>query len=654
MATESSPPLIASVAVDIPLAHLDHPFDYLVSDIQRESVAVGCRVRVRFAGRLRDGLVLALGEHTQAVGELAYLERVVSSEVVLTTPIARLLRVVADHYAGTWADVARLAIPPRHARTEAALPAARPEPVLAEPPGVLSGYGRGSEFLSGLAAGRPVRAVWNPAPVADFAGDWAGGILDAVLATLRVGRGSIIVVPDVADVEKVAKRVGAAIGEPSLVTLTSDLGPARRYRHFLAILRGQVRVVVGTRAAIFAPVADLGLIAVWDEGNDLLAEPRAPYHHVREVAALRASMEPCGLLLAGWSRTAQTQALVERNWLVPLELPPAQIRQLSPVVRVAVASDHDLERDPQAATVRLPHAVFAAIRGALPTGPVLIQVPRAGYLTSLACQQCRTQAKCPTCGRTLSGESVGTTINPVCAWCGPLPNGWRCVHCGSTRLRAPGVGVQRTAEELGRAFPQTPVVTSWAGHVVERVADHPALVLSTPGAEPVADAGYAAAVLLDTQVMLGRPSLAAAEEALRRWLAVCSLVRSAANGGTVTAVGEPDSRALQALIRLDAAGFAARELADRQAAHLPPAARVAELTGAASAVAEYTAAWRPIETVAAFGPVELSDGDVRLVLRTELEHGLALVEAIRLESAARARRKAPGVVRVRVDPIELG
>ena len=582
------------------------------------------------------------------------IERVVSSEPVLSPNVGILIRAVADHYGGTWADVARMAIPPRHARTEAAPPSERAEPAQGDPPGVLDRYPLGQDFLVGLRGGRPVRAVWNPVPVASAIGDWSAGVVDSVLATLRAGNGAIVVVPDSSDVERVAGVLGAQIGPSALVSLTSDLGPARRYRSFLAVRRGDVRVVVGTRQAVFAPVENLGLIVVWDDGNDLLAEPRAPYHHAREVAALRASLEPCGLMVAGWGRSSETQALVERGWMVPLEMPPAGTRRHAALVRAAVASEHDLARDPHASRARLPHAVFETVRSALAYGPVLFQVPRAGYVTSLACQECRTPASCPDCGRTLHGEPVENRIAPVCDWCGPLRVPWVCPTCGSKRLRAPGVGVVRTAEEIGLAFPSTPVVRSWAGHVVPEVGGSPALVLATPGAEPRAEGGYSAAVLLDTQVLLGRPSLRAAEEALRRWLTACSLVRAAGEGGTVVVVGESDSRALQALIRLDAAGFAARELADRRAAGMPPAAKVVELTGPAGAVAEYGRALRGLPGVDAFGPVGLPEGDARLVLRSPLDGGAELVARVKEETALRVQRKAPGAVRVRVDPVDLG
>ncbi len=654
MADSESENLVASVAVDVPLPHLDRPFDYLVPTKLREQITVGCRVRVRFAGRLKDGFVLALGHDTEAGIELSSLERVVSSEPVLTPAVSRLIRAVADHYGGTYADVARMAIPPRHAKTESAAPADRPEPTVEPGVGVLARYPRGEEFLDGLEQGRPVRAAWNPVPVAGPPGDWAAGVSDAVQATLASGRGVIVVVPDAESVAGVSETLGSRIGPHALVSLTADLGPARRYRNFLAVLRGHVHVVVGTRQAVFAPVQNLGLIVVWDEGNDLLNEPRAPYHHARDVAAMRTNLEKCGLLITGWSRSAETQALVERGWVVPLQLPPSTVRREAAAVRIAVASDHDLARDPHARGARLPHAVFETVRGALASGPVLFQVPRGGYVTSLACQSCREYAACPSCGRTLRGESRHGSLNAVCDWCGPVTRAWVCPHCGSRQLRAPGVGVARTAEEIGRAFPGTPVVRSWAGNIVDTVPDAPALVLATPGAEPRAAAGYAAAVLLDTQVLLGRASLRAAEEALRRWLNVCSLVRGASEGGTVMAVGESDARALQALVRLDAPGFASRELADRRAAGMPPAAKVVEITGPPPAVADYLRLGGELPGVDAFGPIPVSRDESRLVLRTELSRGTQLVAAVKAESAERVQRKTPGAVRVRVDPVEMG
>ncbi|HEY0696694.1 MAG TPA: primosome assembly protein PriA, partial [Micromonospora sp.] len=131
---------VARVCVDVPLAHLDRPFDYLVpADLAGQAVA-GVRVRVRFSGQLVDGWLLERVASSGHGGRLAWLDRVVSAEPVLTPEVARLARAVADRYAGNLADVLRLAVPPRHARVEKETPPAGsdrpagPAPSAVEPP----------------------------------------------------------------------------------------------------------------------------------------------------------------------------------------------------------------------------------------------------------------------------------------------------------------------------------------------------------------------------------------------------------------------------------------------------------------------------------------------------------------------------------------
>ncbi len=157
---------VARVAVDISLAHLDRPFDYLVPASMEKAAGPGVRVRVRFAGQLVDGYLLERVQTSEHQGRLARLERVISPEPVLTPEIFDLARAVADRYAGTLADVLRLAIPPRHATAERETPR-EPGP---RPPGDIPGpgpwdrYPAGPAFLAGLAQGRPVRAAWSALP----------------------------------------------------------------------------------------------------------------------------------------------------------------------------------------------------------------------------------------------------------------------------------------------------------------------------------------------------------------------------------------------------------------------------------------------------------------------------------------------------------
>ena len=376
---------VARVLVDLPLAHLDRTFDYLVPAKDADAAVPGARVKVRFAGQDVDGYLVERAAGSDHTGRLAPLRRVVSPEPVLSPVVARLAGAVAERWAGSRADVLRLAVPPRHATTEAKpSPAAGPPPPRRDPV-AWAGHEPARGFLDHLAEGGSPRAVWAAAPGTD----WPAALADAAAATYASGRGVLLVVPDHRDVARVDAALTDALGEGHHVTLTADSGPAARYRDFLAVSRGARRIVLGTRAAAFAPVRDLGLVAIWDDGDDLLAEPRAPYPHAREVLLLRAEHEACAALVGGFARSVEAQQLLRAGWAREIAAPREVLRARA---QVSVAEAGEREHG-----TRMPRAVYDLLRRAAAEGPVLVQTPRSGYAPSLACERCRTPARCRTC-----------------------------------------------------------------------------------------------------------------------------------------------------------------------------------------------------------------------------------------------------------------
>lgn len=666
---------VARVVVNKGVLHLDQYFDYAVTEELDADAQPGVRVRVRFGagtrnvregrregGGLIDGFVVERLAESDYVGPLAALAGVVSPEPVLSAELLALARAVADRYAGSLADVLQLAVPPRNGRAEGR-PSPDPLPPPPAPaPGTWERYRQGPDFLRALAEGRGPRAVWTALP----GPHWAQEIARAVGATLASGRGALVVVPDGRGVARVDAALKELLGEGHHAVLTAESGPEKRYRQWLAVRRGSVRAVVGTRAAMFAPVADLGLVVVWDDGDASLSDDNAPFPHVREVLELRAVQGGCGFLLGGTSTTVEAAQLVASGWARPLAADREQVRRSAPLVRTV--GDGDLARDEAARAARLPSLAWGAVRDGLGRGPVLVQVPRRGYVPRLVCAQCREPARCRHCAGPLEAPDQRDL---VCAWCGVAEPSWHCAECGGFRLRAQVVGARRTAEELGRAFPDVPVRTSGRDEqVLDRVPGAPALVVSTPGAEPVADGGYAAALLLDGWAMLSRPDLRAGEEALRRWIAASSLVRGQEEGGVVVVVAEPTLRPVQALVRWDPVGHAQRELADRAELRFPPVSRMASVTGRPDAVAEFLAAAELPRDAEVLGPVPVSGaesgrprrvGDApvgerweRALLRVPPGSGGALARALKGAQAARLARSGAEQVRIRVDPVDIG
>lgn len=695
---------IARVCVGVTPIHLDRPFDYEVPETLSNAAQPGCRVRIRFAGRLVDGFVLSREASSDHVGVLAQLERVNGPPVVTAAGLV-LARTVADRYVGTLFDVLRMVVPARHARaerTELATPTepganAVVTPTDADVTAPMVESGRGPDRVSwdeyegggrllaelGSRTSQPVRATVTLAGADDAAQRLVELVCAAVVQRQAVdarhagprGRSGscLVLVPDARMVASVTSLLVPMFG-PQVVRLTADLGPAQRYRTYLRILAGDVCVVVGTRAAVFAPLPDLALTVMWDDGDDTYLEPHSPGWHAREVLAMRSAQEGCDLVYVGFARSVEVCRMVRTGFLRSIAPTRAMARNRRPeVVAVdGVLGDH--RGDTDGVPVRIPPKAFEVIRAGLRTGPVLIQVARAGYLPAVSCTGCRARASCPHCHGPLSQRA--RAASPQCQWCGRIIADYACPKCGGTHLSARAIGAVRTAEELGRAFPGTPVLLSGSEHGVrDTVPAAPALVVSTVGAEPTARGGYAAAVLLDVDRELARPDIRAEEEALRRWLAAVALVRSRGGGaaggtpgastdgpagGIVLLVGNPAARAVQAVLRADPVGWAERELAERREAKLPPAYCLAAVAGEQAATHRLVAPLTTDSRWIVHGPTEVAvraevaPGDHRYLIVAARPNAAALAQELRaglIMISAGGRYRLPSV---RIDPISVG
>lgn len=678
---------VARVLVDTGLAHLDRPFDYAVPAELADQALPGTRVKVRFAGTDRDGFVVERVAEPLHDGRLQPLRRVVSPEPVLTPAVLATAREVARLKAGAVMDVLRLAVPPRHAAAERALNARLA--VAGPPAGVAASddqdvrsagsaivdgsawadYPAGAAFLARVADGQAPGATWLALPHVEPDLDWPMAMAQAAAAARAAGRGAVLVLPDRRDVDRVDRALVSVLGSGQHVRLTADQGPQARYTAFLRVLRGDVRVVVGTRSAALAPVVDLGLVAWWDDGDDLHDEPRAPYPHVRDLLLTRARVEGAAVLSGGFARTVTVEQLRQQGVLADVSATREVVRLRAPRVEVAGESD-EADRDPAAASARLPSLAWRVAKAGLELGPVLVQVPRRGYVPALACQTCRRPARCGRCAGPLGQPRPPSP--PTCRWCGTPALDWTCPTCGGHRLRATVVGARRTAEELGRAFPGIAVHTSGAGEVLAGVGTARSLVIATPGAEPVATGGYAAALLLDAWALLDRPTLDAGEEALRRWLAAAALVRSAPDGGRVVLVGAnagPGQPPVEALVTWRPGLFAERELAERSAVGLPPGRVAVVVEGERGAVrAALTEADLPAQAQVlgpqSLAPQNLGRAEVpggsgpalpteRAVVLAPLAARAELAEAWHTVRAVRSARKEPGRLTIRFDPAHL-
>lgn len=691
---------VASVRLVGVLPHLDRPFEYAVTP-DTAAAGPGMRVRVRFSGKDTEGIVLERRAEPTTDRALAPLHRLVSDDVVVPPTMMRVCEDVAERSAGTVGDVLRLALPPRHARAEKADRAAAEkeeaaaaeaeteaeaaddlestesaddaEPAAttdaaetghdeqtvpaADPSAEAPVAPRHADRYPGLAAllsraGSAEGPVPRASLVLDPVDPWTAIAAESI-AALGPDRGALVIAPDQRDVARLS-RVLTERGIAHEV-LAGTEGPEKRYRTFRRILRGATRVVLGSRSAAFAPVQDLALVICWDEADDLLEEPRAPYPHTRTVLQCRSAEERCALLFLAASESVTMRALTDAGYLARLDPVPAPVTAVRP--RIVAMDQYLRDREGPSGRSRLPQEAMRVLRKGLQGGPVLVQVPRTGYAPAIACTFCGTRARCPECAAPLSQRGRNGPLH--CTVCGRREDGYRCPECDRTHVRAMVIGSTRTAEELHRAFPDAPLKVAGGAHGPledDAVPEH-GIVVATPGAEPAPPGRYSACLLLDADAMLGRAAFDADVEAVRRWRGAISLVRTAEEGGEVLVVGTSTLPAIRDLVAHRSALFLDRVLEDRRELDLPPFRRVAEVVGEREACRGFLETTELPDGTEVLGPVELEGPDqagrARAVLRIEPRRSRELAAALRSGVAARSARKDRGSLRVRLDPPDV-
>ncbi|WAB83374.1 primosomal protein N' [Microcella daejeonensis] len=692
---------IARVLLDSPLPQLDRLFDYRIPPRLRALAVPGVRVTVplRAAGRQASGYLIEVVDEQSFEGVLSELVDVVSAVPVLRPEVYRLIRRAADRAAGTASDLARLVIPTRQVRVEKAWLARRAaeqaaieeavsedataadaasegpaaedatsEGPAAEGPAVTApvvlGYDPAAiDALLDPAAPGPRRrvaltAIPEPAPVPDpdapSGRRWmpaaARTLAELAAATLARGRSAIVSVPDYRDLENVAAALTVLVPADGVARVDAGQSNPDRYRGFLRALEPRPVIVLGMRTAVAAPAHDLGLIALWDDGDGLHVEPHAPGVHTRDLALLRQEDSGAALVLASHARTTDVQRLVEVGYVGELAPTPARRRRITPTAQLTSA-------DGPAARARIPSTAWRTVAAALDEGPVLVQVARPGYAPRLACADCGETARCTACQGPIAQKRQGAT--PACQWCGALAVEWRCNRCEGERWRTVGSGSGRTADELGRAFPGARIIVADGEAGVQHVPAGRTLVVATRGAEPVAEGGYRAVLLLDGERMLARESLRVVEDCVRWW---CTAAALAAPDAPVMLVGVGGAVA-SALAMGQPERIAAEELADRRLLRFPPAVRVAAMVGEPEQVARASAEVAALEGVDVLGPVELDEDRVRAIVRFDYARGAEVAETLKVALIRSAtakprrvdgrppRRRVPGL-RVRFDDHE--
>jgi primosomal protein N' (replication factor Y) len=601
---------VARVLVDTGVFHLDQKYDYSVPEKLSDVVVPGVRVQLPFGNRETEGIVVERVAQPERAGTLKTISKVLSPHVVATPALLDLIDKAADFYCCNPWDLVRSAIPPRVAGVDKEIPVVHQASHVSKSrkPTVFQSF---KPFVS------------SHEQISDIVSDFKN--LGSVL----------IVAPDERDVEKIVESLSSTFND--VLKLSSASTREERYRNFLLSMRLNSSIVVGTRSAIFAPVRNLAAIIIYKESSPDHYELRAPGWNSSAIAKMRAESEGLALVLTGFTPSVRVAHEIDARTIKFVN----QRTQVN--VQAFVPSDGTL----------LPGRIFSEIKKALKKGPVLFIAPRKGYGNALLCSHCRNVALCK-CGGRLSVASKG--LAPTCAHCGSSFPAWRCSYCDRDKQYLAGRGIDRAAEEISRAFPGFPVVISAGDVIKESVDSKPALVLSTPGAQPQVNGGYAAVVVLDAIRFFSHTDINGQERARELLFETASMVNV---DGQVLLVLDDSHPVVAAIARWNIAPLLKRELADRDELMLPPSVSSAVLvTDQAVAPVIVSGLKKALEdsrlptSTRIYGPTLLPKGQAKIVVH--VSHGESSDLAKILHELQRKRSiSKKDLLTLRIEPYSL-
>jgi primosomal protein N' (replication factor Y) len=411
--------------------------------------------------------------------------------------------------------------------------------------------------------------------------------LRAAERALELGRSAVLLVPEIALVPALVREVVARFGRRGAI-LHSALGSSERHQEWERIRRGEARVVVGPRSALFAPVVDLGLVVVDEEQDEAYKQDAVPRYHGRDLALVRARQAGATAALVSATPSLESRLNAERGKLVPLTLTArAGQGRLPEGILVDLRKEGPGVRKP--GEVVFSERLREEVRAAAAAGDQMILLRnRRGYAPVLLCRACGEEQRCDACGIPRTFHRRRGLL--LCHYCGSaLPVPVRCPTCDEEALEAIGAGTERVEETFRELFPEVPVDVldrdavrrkGGVATVLARFARGETRALI--GTQMVSKGHHfpqvALTAVLSADTYLGFADFRAVE---RTYTLLTQLAGRAGRGErpgrVVVQSHHPDHYAIRAALEHDDAAFAAEEMRFRRVFHYPPYTRMVQL-----------------------------------------------------------------------------
>ena len=607
---------IASVLVDTPVSSLEGIYDYLVPEIFDESAATGTKVLVEFGSGKAEGLVVGRKDKSDQTQKLKSILDLTSPSGMVSETVISHIEMARNRFGGSFWAVLNSAVPSRVAKEEKLIKsdASINEASSFDSPGLRELIGR-ADFGQLLSKQRLKWGINFP-----IATDPNWFLLEIVKLRAQVSQ-ILLIVPDEKDVSTLSAVLANHFGD-GFIELGSHLSKSLRYRNFLKTRYMTPKVIISTRSGVFAPLEKNATVIVLSDLDSSHYELHSPGWNTRDVTLLRDHFT--SLIFISPSHSLEIARLIEIGWLE---------KKL-----------YKQKNTQRFLTNENGNSYVSSIKKGISNGNVLVSVSEKGYANLFLCSKCRNTANCE-CGGKLQID--GSKKIPKCYLCQTEYKNWKCSFCADNRPFVIAKGIERTAEEIGRAIPKIAILVSSGSKQISSVPSGRHIVVSTAGSEP--NGVYSSVVMLDGEKIFNRPSLRAEELAKFHWF---SLLSKGSNSAEIFLSLPNHHPSVQCLLRGDSLANAASELNSRDKAKLPPFYRVAVVIGDKPEISKFAENLRNDKTYEITGPITIDSYQSKLLIRVKLAEGSLLVDLLDdvIKVQALKRRK---IFSIRFDPFDL-
>ena len=607
---------IASVLVDTPVSSLEGIYDYLVPEIFDESAVTGTKVLVEFGSGKAEGLVVGRKDKSDQTQKLKPILDLTSPSGMVSETVISHIEMVRNRFGGSFWTVLNSAVPSRVAKEEKLINSAAStnESISFDSPELRELIGR-ADFGQLLSKQRLKWGINFP-----IATDPNWFLLEIVKLRAQVSQ-ILLIVPDEKDISTLSAVLANHFGD-QIIELGSHLSKSFRYRNFLKTRYMTPKVIISTRSGVFAPLEKNATVIVLSDLDSSHYELHSPGWNTRDVTLLRDHFT--SLIFISPSHSLEIARLIEIGWLE---------KKL-----------YKQKNTQRFLTNENGNSYVSSIKKGISNGNVLVSVSEKGYANLFLCSKCRNTANCE-CGGKLQID--GSKKIPKCYLCQTEYKNWKCSFCADNRPFVIAKGIERTAEEIGRAIPKIAILVSSGNKQISSVPSGRHIVVSTAGSEP--NGVYSSIVMLDGEKIFNRPSLRAEELAKFHWF---SLLSKASNSAEIFLSLPNHHPSVQCLLKGDSLANAASELSSRDKAKLPPFYRVAVVVGDKPEISKFAENLRNDKTYEITGPITIDSYQSKLLIRVKLAEGSLLVDllddVIKVQALKRRR-----IFSIRFDPFDL-